>query len=212
VASPTLLRIVVNRRRAAWAGLIVLLAGLWLARPLALRSAADFLDVGGPEEGADYVMVLGGGYRTRPVAAAALVRRGLARAVLVPRGKMPADGEWSVAEHVRVGRVLRWQGVPADRVVVLDGEVDSTADEAAALRRFLDAHPGVTVTVVTDAFHTRRTRTTFGRVLGAKAGRVHYLAAPADRFDARDWQDRREAVQSYAAEYVKLLRLQLRGP
>jgi uncharacterized SAM-binding protein YcdF (DUF218 family) len=102
-----------------------------------------------------------------------------------------------------VRRVLVARGVPEGRVVTLPGEVASTFDEAHALGRFLDAHPDATVAVVTDDYHTRRARRVFRKVLGARAGRVSFVATPVDGVSAADWWTTPRGFSNYVAETFK---------
>jgi uncharacterized SAM-binding protein YcdF (DUF218 family) len=194
-------------RRAVLLTLLALAVGAYLARGFLLTHAATFLDVSEPPRRADYAQVLGGGDDTRPFVAAALVKAGLTDVVLVPRTQRSpdvADGLTPPEEEV-IRRVLVARGVPEGRIVLLDGECASTRDEAAALARFLDAHPGATVNVVTNAYHTRRARATFRAALGERAGAVRFVAAPTDGFDAGSWWRHEAGVTAYADEYAKLL-------
>ena len=92
-----------------------------------------------------------------------------------------------------------------DAIVLLPGEVDSTADEARSLKRYLDVYPGRTVAVVTNDFHTRRARRIFRAELGDAAADLPFFAAPTDGFDAHDWWRSEAGCTTYADEYLKLL-------
>jgi uncharacterized SAM-binding protein YcdF (DUF218 family) len=171
-----------------------------------LPAAARFLDVSEPPRAVDCVMVLGGGSETRPFVAAALVKAGLAKRVLLATARNAPEVQDGVfpPEHEIARRVLVGRGVPAEAVVVLPGECDSTIDEAHALGRFLDREPGVSVAVVTSGYHTRRARGLFRKVLGRRMAGVMFVAAPTDGFDETNWWRYRAGVRTYLNEYVKL--------
>jgi uncharacterized SAM-binding protein YcdF (DUF218 family) len=197
-------------RRRRWlrrlVALVVLAALLYLLHPLLLSAAAGWLDVSEPPRASDDVLVLGGDANVRPFVAAALYDAGLAKRVLVPNVKRSgaADGGTFPSEQEVIRRVLLKRGVPEDAVVSLPDEVDSTADEAAALARYLDDNPGRTVTVVTTCYHTRRARWIFRKQLGARADRVRFVGGPTDGYDASNWWRSEEGSQRYANEYLKL--------
>jgi uncharacterized SAM-binding protein YcdF (DUF218 family) len=152
-------------------------------------------------------MVLGGGPTTRPFVAAALVQAGLARRALVPSPRRSPEQEEglrpSEAEVTR--RVLRARGAPDGAVITLPGEVDSTRDEAQALRRFLETEPDTSVAVVPNGFHTRRARMLFRHELGDRMAQVHFVGAPTDGFGADDWWRSEGGFCCYATEYFKLV-------
>jgi uncharacterized SAM-binding protein YcdF (DUF218 family) len=175
-------------------------------RPL-MQSAVDWLDVGTTPEPCDFVMVLGGGPTTRPLVAATLVRLGLARTVLVPHMRRPQPGEevFLPPEDQITPEVLLRRGVPADRVRIVGQECEHTEAEARALKECLDREPKATATVVTDAFHTRRARWIFRRVMGADAERLRFVSAPTDGFLPTSWWRTEEGIRAVLYEYLKVL-------
>jgi uncharacterized SAM-binding protein YcdF (DUF218 family) len=191
---------------------VVLVATLYLGRASLFTRAAQFLDVSEPPEDTDYVLVLGGGSDTRPFVAAALVNAGLAHKVLVPRVQQSPEVEHGLlpAEQDLTSRVLRARGVLSRDIILLDGECASTRDEALALGRFLDDRPNETVMVVTTTYHTRRARGIFRSILGERASRLRFVAAPTDGFDAHNWWQFEEGFVTYTNEYVKLALSQFR--
>ncbi len=195
-----------SRRRVWTRRLIVALAVFALAyvvRLPALAALGGWLNVSEPPRVADYVLVLGGDRQTRPFAAAALYRAGLARNVLLPTAGL-ADEEDDLVppEHEIARRVLRRGGVPEDAVIVLPGVVHSTFDEARALAHFLDERPNGSVTVLTSDYHTRRTRWIFRRVVGERPS-VHFAGVPPDGYGAGNWWRSEDGFRAYCFEYLK---------
>jgi len=185
-------------------------AGTWLASPVWLRAASDWLDVGQPPVKSDYVMVLGGAVNSRPFVAAALVRAGWAKAVLLaplpddePRPDVPAS-PW--ADRA----ALRASGIADSQIVNLAFTPEHTQAEAELLKRFLNEHPAARVMVVTNAPHTRRASWILDRMLGDRADRVSLISAPADGYYAGRWWRSANGWKAVPAEYVKLLLYRLR--
>ncbi len=209
------------RRILRWGVRLLALAFLagavvtWLAPDRVLPAAAEFLDVSEPPRQTDYVLILNGDPNTRPFAAAALVRAGLVREVLLTRQRLTLesgdvqDGTM-LSEFELTKRVLRARGVSAEAIRVLPGEIGNTFDEARCLAAFLGAQPGATVAVVTNSFHTRRARWIFRRVLGEDAGRVYFVGVPRDGVDDRAWWRSHKGWRVYLSEYGKLLYYRVR--
>ena len=179
----------------------------YLARGWWMPVIATFLDVSEPPRQVDCVQVLGGGADSRPFVAAALVRAGLAKRVLVPTVREPLDNLDGAMppENELFRRVLAAREVAVESVVNLPGVCDSTLDEARGLAAYLETEPNATVAVVTNAFHTRRARLLFRRVLGPKMKQIHFVAAPDDHFEPESWWRTEEGFVTYVNEYCKLL-------
>jgi uncharacterized SAM-binding protein YcdF (DUF218 family) len=171
-----------------------------------LTAMGRFLDASDTPAPVDCVLVLGGDHDHRPQVAAALFKAGLARQVLVPvlRKKAGVDAGNALPSEEIVRCMLIARGVPIGAIVFLDGEVDSTSDEATALARYLDSHRGLSIAVVTTDYHTRRARWTFQRHIGDRASSLRFIAAPAHGFDATNWWHKEDGFVTYLNEYVKL--------
>lgn len=201
-----------RHRRWLWA--LVLLAvftgAVYSLRTSILSAAGQWLNVTEPLKGpVDYVFILGGDADTRPFAAAALVKGGLARQVLIARaeGEPESDspGEVSRPHHVLLRQILLQRGVPSASIIALPMKVSSTADEAEALRAFLKQEPQKSVAVITSDYHTRRTRATFRRRLGKEMDRVQVIGAPTERFNGSNWWHYDQGTKLYINEYLKML-------
>jgi len=204
------------RRWRRWiVGLLIaasVVGGLYAARGRILPAAACWLDVGQPPQAAEYVMVLGGEYNTRPFVGAALWKAGLARQVLLARVIEDPDVEDGIVppHHEVERRVLVRRGVPEDRIVFLGEQANSTFDEARLLADFLAIWPESRVNVVTSDYHTRRTRWVFARVLGERVQQVAFVSAPTEDFPADGWWQTDKGFRAVMGEYVKLVLYGLR--
>lgn len=201
-----------HRRRQLWltyaSCLLIVVAGAWFGRNEILQAAGRWLDVGEPPALTDWVFLLPGDFETRPFAAAALISTGYAERVLIPTNLRPleaAEGD-AIPTHEALCKILVARGVPIESIEILQAETDSTFGDAMALAAALKNHPGKRVTLVTNDFHTRRTRWVFHNVLNGEigTGQVRVLGVPAEHYGADDWWRTKEGFEIYASEYVKL--------
>lgn len=179
-------------------------ACLW--RGPILVGACRWLDVGEAPSCAEHVFVLPGEETYRPLLAAALVKGGLAGGVLIPQ----TDDSPDVTDGLRppaadvVAAVVRHRGVLDENIVCLEAASRTTFDDAHALAAFLEQRPHDRVIVVTNAFHTRRARFIFRRVLGDNADRVRVVSAPNPGFAEETWWQNRFSANIVLAENLKL--------
>jgi uncharacterized SAM-binding protein YcdF (DUF218 family) len=193
-------------------GLAFALLGLgfatWLMPTRILTPVAQFLDVSEPPRPVDFVLILNGDPETRPFAAAAMVKAGFAKTVLLTHqqltlesGNVQSGGTLSEFELTR--QVLLARGVPAADIQILPGEIGSSFDELKKLAEFLNERPEATVAVVTNYFHTRRSRWVLRRLLGEQADRVSFVGVPRERVDDATWWRSKMGCAIYLTEYPK---------
>ena len=159
------------------------------------HEAADFapagrwLDVGGPPQKADAVVLLNGSLDTRPFVAAALVHGGWAPKILLNTvAAHPIQVSGAVPSFFDITlKVLDYGGVSPDRVVRLDSAAKTTFDEAKAVADYLAEHPLEKLMIVTEGPHTRRARWIFERVLADRPVEIVMVSVPADGFDNENW-------------------------
>ena len=154
-----------------------------------LSAAGSWLDVGGKPQRADVVVLLNGGYNTRPFVAAALVRGGWAPKVLLStcaQHALEADGSIPPSQEVAL-RMLEYGGARRSEVTMLDVSANTTYDEAIGVADYLAAHPAKRLLLVTEGPHTRRARWIFERVLGGQHTEIAVISAPTDGFDYAVW-------------------------
>ncbi len=173
---------------------------------------ARWLDVGGPPQKADAVVLLNGSLNTRPFVAAALVHGGWAPKLVVNTvaahsnqlsGVVPSYYEINL-------KVLDYGGVPRDRVVCLDSEVNTTFDEAKAVADYLAEHPAKRLLIVTEGPHSRRARWIFQQVLAGRPVEILMFSGPAEDFDNENWWRNENGFLYVVSEYFKLFYYGLR--
>ena len=174
---------------------------------LTLLGFGWWIDCGDQPAKSDILVVLAGDYY-RPAFAAELYAQGYAPEVWISRPKRDAslaklDGlgirlptEESVNRQILVKR-----GVPDKRVHLYGRAVNSTADEASALREEFPA-AGKKILVVTSRYHVRRSRLIFRRLLPDADVRV--VSAPFDASQKRWWKDK-ELAENAPLEIMKTI-------
>jgi len=194
------------RRAGVW---IVALALLFAFHAPILRSAAHWMNIGDPLNGnVDVAFVLGGDAEARSTAAAELVRTRQARAVLISASIAPhaADSSLPARDADLIEQLLTSHGVDPCRLSRLPRARDSTLGEVDSLCAYLNEHPANSVAIVTNDYHTRRTRMLLQRRLSCEQlKRVSLVSCPTRGFGPDDWWRSANGRQIYLTEFLKLI-------
>ena len=168
-----------------------------------------------PVERVDALIVLAPGL-DRVIEAAQLYRAGHTPLILLTREPAVKSIEFLRTAGVQVEtgedlrhRVLEELGVPASSIVVLEGIVTSTADEARALARWASARPIRSVMVVTSPSHTGRSRLTFRHILRDRPIKVLVRPSTIETFQPEQWWRTRSNLRDGILEWQKLVYYQL---
>ena len=175
----------------------ILAHSLWLPLP------GRFLVVADPLQPADAVVPLGGGFANRVVQAATLLKDGYATWLVTADDELYLPGiRDSYGELVR--REAQWQGVSGDRIIVMPGEVETTYEEALALRTLAQEQGWTSLLVVTDPYHTRRARLTFDEVFRGTGVAVGVRPAEKSAYHPEAWWRDADDLRNTWTEYAKL--------
>lgn len=189
--------------------LLVLITLVYLCRVQLLTGLASFLVIDDAPQKGDIIYVLNGDVNNRPFHAAKLFREGRASRVVIAREEDEPAVRAGVLPNLTDAavRVMEKLGVPQERISVLPvpGGVTSTRDEAAVLRRYVDAHGTRRVILVTSAFHTRRALWIMRKVLSGSSAMILSSPAPHYGFDKASWWKDERGLLAFVDEYVKLL-------
>jgi uncharacterized SAM-binding protein YcdF (DUF218 family) len=180
-----------------------------------LPFAGRYLVVDEPVQKADVLFVLGGGFVDRWLEAVDLYREGAAPRIIISPGqrdvledelrrkgiRFPSDPERKRDAMVQLG-------VPASAITILPRPVDNTAQEAAALRRFLGADTRSAI-VVTSKYHTRRARFAFDREFRDSPVTIRLRATRYDTSTPARWWSNRADFRMATSEMQKLLAYRL---
>jgi uncharacterized SAM-binding protein YcdF (DUF218 family) len=187
-------------------GVLGLLLGLaFLFRAPLLRGAAGAWIVNEPLTNADAIVVLGGGPATRPFAAAKLFHAGLAPKILLTNPQpAPATQLGLTPTDADLERdILLKEKVPADDIVIVPKYVNSTYEEALAIRDWARTNAIHRLIIPTDDFQTRRARWVFRKELRPLGVQVLLQAVPVREFTATNWWQREQGVVAFQNEVLK---------
>lgn len=179
--------------------LVLLVAGIYLARHPLLRFAGGEIIVEDQLEKSDAIIVLSDDnfYADRATRAAELYRQNLASVVVASGIRLrPYAGISELMAHDLIER-----GVPKDRIVVFPQDADSTKEEAQALLKLVQEKNWKSVIVVTSNYHTRRARFIVGKVFGTGIT-VRIASARDGDYDPAHWWERRKSVKRFTHEVL----------
>jgi len=177
--------------------ILFLARGLWLPLPGRFLVVADLL------QPADAVVPLGGGGVGRVAQAAVLVEDGYATWLVATDAEIDLPGiRDSYSELVR--QEAQWQGVAPERILVAPGVVETTCDEALAVRTLAQEQGWRSLLIVTDPFHTRRARLTFRTVFRGTGIIVAVRPVEDAEYDPEAWWHSADGLRDTWTEYAKL--------
>ncbi len=189
-------------RCGAW--LVVFFGLLPILIYLFLAAAGALLIVGDPLRKSDVVVLLGGGDRQRTAEAVRIYQERYATLlVLTETGEVdPDSGEaYSKLQMEEVTAL----GVPTGGVAFTPEHGNSTYEEAIAVREMLTETNHVrSVIIVTDPYHTMRTRLIYREVFRATDIRVSVRPVRGHWYRSTTWWMSREGWERTITEYVKL--------
>jgi uncharacterized SAM-binding protein YcdF (DUF218 family) len=201
-----------RRKRTAWiaAGILVIALLVYALSPRLLTAAGSQLIHADPLQRADVIVVLAP-FLDRVREAAELYGQGYAPLVIIAT-------EWrDIGEQELIDRgviksredkrrdALIALGVRPDAVVILDGQTDSTADEARLFAEWASSRPIRRAIVVTSPPHTYRSRLTFIRAVENLD--VEILVHPSSRhpFRGDSWWRTRRTLRDGLIEWQKVI-------
>ena len=162
----------------------------------------------------DALVILMGNIPDRVLEAADLYREGYAGKILIVMADrygigvlrkkgIPLDGQTAIAQKALIGL-----GIPADSIIILPGDAQSTLDEAVAVSHYTEQHPQFdTLLLVTSSYHSRRATLTFNKEFRHLLHPVTIVSCPSKYtgFHSKDWWKDRESAKLVFYEYLKLV-------
>jgi uncharacterized SAM-binding protein YcdF (DUF218 family) len=187
---------------------LLALVGILVFLPFAGR----FLVRQDPLASADAIFVLAGGRVDRWMEGLQLYREGQAPIILLSPGRLDraeidlrSKGiRWPTEAELARDALLQL-GTSADVVRIMPGNLDNTAQEAAALRQLVNQTGWRRVIVVTSRYHTRRTRFAFRREFRGSPLDVIVRASRFDEADPRRWWRHRADIRFVVSELPKVV-------
>ncbi len=190
----------------ALATLLILLAGT----ALIFRFGGSLLVVSEPlPKRAQAAVVLAGSAtaeKARRAEALRLLQQGLADQVMLSVGKASYWGQW-VPDMVRRYIENEYGSGIAQHVILCEMKVDSTAEEAVALRQCLESRGWRSGVIITSNYHTRRARLVWRATLAkADPSFTFSIHGVSDGdFEPTGWWRKRRYVKTWLLEVTKLI-------
>ena len=185
-------------------GIFVLLIILVGFTYLLLRGAGAYLIVADEMEPAKAVVVLSGGTESRMREALRLYNDNFGDVIILTEtGEEIADLEVLHSFDMRIQ--LMNNGVPSGNILVTSIEVRSTMDEAKAVLDLMSRRQLSSAIVVTDPYHTRRTRKIFNDIFQGSNIDLFIRPVRGSWFNSRSWFLSLQGWQFAILEYLKLI-------
>jgi len=190
-----------KRRWLLWVAVILIAAAA--GATFSLDAVGRALIVEDPLHQADAILVLGGETRQgdRVAHAVKLYKRGLAPLLVVSGTPMG----FRTHEAEMMQRHAEFLGVPAERILAVKHNAESTREEADIVVPVLRGKGLKDVILVTSNYHTARAKRIFAKAAGF-AGPT-FLASPVeeDAFDPDGWWTRRRDAKTFVYESIKTI-------
>lgn len=177
--------------------LLILLVLLILSAPLILRGIGAFLIYADPLEDADSAVALSGDTGDRVSEAAWLYENQFVDYLFITYTDEPARDALLWAAQL--------EGFPAERVIVTEMQVANTVDEARAIRALAEERAQDSLIIITDPFHTLRTRIIFRNELLGSGISIQVRPVVGHWYRSTTWWRTPEGRRLTLEEYVKIL-------
>lgn len=102
-------------------------------------------------------------------------------------------------------------GLPSERLLVAEGLVTSTRDEARVVRQLMEARGMKTCTVITSPYHTQRARWIFKEAFQGSALQIRIYPVQNDWYRPSTWWLSPQGWQITILEYAKLFYFALKN-
>jgi len=166
--------------------------------------AGASLIVSDPLKGADVIVVLSGGKADRLAEGIKLFSDGYSSHIILTKTDtdiLDAETGWDLIKQYSAVN----QGVPLEDVIVTEFTATSTVEEAQAVLHEMQRYGFTSCILVTDSFHTLRSKLIFSQVFRGQGIRLIMHAAPVDWFHRSNWWTTPEGWTTATSEWIKLI-------
>jgi len=188
-------------------GLLLLLVFLVMGAYVLLRAAGAYLIYADELALADVIVVLSGGTESRMNEALDLYKEDYSDVFVLTETGEQIEGieqiEYLNSFDMRIQ--LMNNGVPAGNIIITDLSVNTTVDEAVAVRDMMLNRQYQSAIVVTDPYHTRRTAIIFNQIFADTGIEIIIRPVRSSWFNSRTWFTSGEGWQFTITEYLKLI-------
>jgi uncharacterized SAM-binding protein YcdF (DUF218 family) len=161
----------------------------------------------------DAIVILIGSVADRVLLSVDLFNQRMANKIIFMEGSTDAykvlesKGYHITSTTENINEALIALGIPFDRILVLNGGVESTQDEALILRKYLETRSDIdTILLVSSAAHTRRASMIFKSAFRKSNPQINVVCAPNkySKFNAEKWWKDKNSIQTVLFEYLKI--------
>jgi uncharacterized SAM-binding protein YcdF (DUF218 family) len=185
-------------------GLLLLIVALVAGAYILLRAAGAYLIYADELQPADVIVVLSGGTDSRMNEALSLYKDDYAKIiVLTETGEQTEGYEYLNSFDMRIQ--LMNNGIPSGNIMITDLTVNTTVDEAVAIRDLMRNRQFRSAIVVTDPYHTRRSKLIFNQVFDETGIDVIMHPVRSSWYNSRTWFTSVKGWQFTLLEYAKLI-------
>jgi uncharacterized SAM-binding protein YcdF (DUF218 family) len=191
-----------KNHKGSLGGLFTVLAGLigiWLLSAL----AGGYLIVSDPVGKSSAVVMLSGGGEERLSAAGALFKQRTATYFIITETGEPYSGSAQDVSSITADKVAQL-GIKKDYILITRGQSLSTVEEAKAVLSLAGKRHLTSLIVVTDNFHTRRTRMVFEDTFKESGITISVSPAKTGWYTPWTWWMTSEGRTAFFQEYVKM--------
>jgi uncharacterized SAM-binding protein YcdF (DUF218 family) len=186
-------------------GLFALLLTIVVGIYIFLWALGAMLIIADPIHPADAIALLSGGGADRMGEAVQLFKDRFADTLILtdPVNGIRDTGDETESAILRV-EDARKMGVPANKIIVTPTHPNSTLGEAQELRAFLEQHSIHSCIVVTDPYHTLRTRMILHKVFQGSSIQVMVRPVRAHWYQSQSWMFSKRGLKATTTEYLKI--------
>lgn len=184
-------------------GVVTILAFLPLVLYVLLSAVGALLITSDPEKDADMIVLLSGGDRQRWQEAVNFYREKTSRIILITETGDTIN-EIGTRYSLLVRNNLSAMGVPMDNIRIISEVSRSTVEEAKSVREYMEYWGHKSCIVVTDPYHTFRTRLIFHDTFKGSEVSVQIHAVTGHWYKATTWMFSRQGWEVTLAELAKV--------
>lgn len=182
---------------------VISACGILVFGELVLRGMGALLVTADPLEPADAAVILSGGDNTRIDEAARLYQEQWMDFVILTETGVSVP-EWNTDYTNLIRFTAIQKGIPASALLVSEQHVNSTSDEARATLKLMNQRGFHTLIVITDPYHTFRTRLIFQEIFPMESVRVIVHPVRNHWYQSNGWWLSIDGWKVTLLEYIKL--------
>jgi len=173
---------------------------------IVLVGLGKYLIVSDPLKPASTLVVLSGDSGGRMVETASLYNKQFAEVVILTETGSPSDNGEIETPSTQAKRLdALHEGIPEESILITPSQSTSTQDEAKAVLSLMQAKNMTSCIVVTDSFHSRRTRAIFTDYFRGSGITVMVHPVSNDGYHASTWFLSLQGWKTTVSEYIKYI-------